>query len=354
MSDHSQSESPQNESLFEDEDIGRVPVTKTNVPVPLTPEALSQLKEKARRLGGPMSELMRRGLDWIFRLGREDPAEALGEVLKPSDLYPERPSGEGTYSFELRPARMAGLLETTATLGRAGRDLSEQGASASSPSESSASESSASGPVVPEGRPRCWQPSLRKRIVRAAGRCAIQVLEPESISPGPRDGKPAYQLFEKRPGADRGGVQASMAITRSAKKRLAEKAAEMSQEAADLARRATREMIRWIETDPERAFKRIQEESDLYQPPRQGGYQYTYQLYMRIQTKRLLGQARALLARGPGRDLDRAVTEREILQAAARRAIEVIDTEVPPPGAALSGPSSSKRDSSDTGNGEET
>lgn len=112
-----------------------------------------------------------------------------------------------------------------------------------------------------------------------------------------------------------------MAMTRGAKERLKRKAKEKSLEASDLARRGTRKMIRLVEEEPERTLKLIRKESNLYQPPRTGGYQYGYQFYVRVETKRLLERVRALLTRQAGRG--QAAT-------AGRRVIEGMDTGPPP------------------------
>lgn len=302
------------------------PTTSTSVPVPLTSQGASQLKQKADRLGRPASHLMRQGIDWIVNLTSEDPTSALEEVLRPSSFYPRGREEEGGYAFVLRPARMAGLIRAIEKIAQTARAVAQE----SRLSELYPSPEPLLDQEPPSGPPSSWQPSLRKRVVRAAGRKALDDFEEEDIritsSPSR---EPGYQKLEKRPGADRGGVQIVVGITESAKKKMTQVAQEANLEASDLFRREIRKMIRWAEDDPGDAYAYIRQDSGLREMPREGGYS-GYDVYVEPETKRLIRWTRELLRRGPGEGS--CPTEGDIKEAAVRQAIEGPGPKLPLPG----------------------
>jgi hypothetical protein len=141
---------------------------------------------------------------------------------------------------------------------------------------------------------------------------------------------PPYQVMRKLPGRDRGGKAVQFAISKDAKRQLKRKASRLSQDGTDLLRRGTLQMIEWVKEAPREALRYIREESDLYQLSREGE-EYGFQVYVAVSTKRRLEQAGDRLERSLGRDADRGITQREILQAAARLALESPDEDMLPP-----------------------
>lgn len=139
-----------------------------------------------------------------------------------------------------------------------------------------------------------------------------------------------YQVMKKLPGRDRGGKAVQFAITEDAKKRLKRKAGRLSQDGSDLLRRGTLQIIEWVGQAPKEAFRYIREESDLYQRCREGEG-YGFQVYVAAGTKRRIEKALGRLEEGPAKSADRGVAQREILQAAARLAIESPDEDMLPP-----------------------
>lgn len=140
---------------------------------------------------------------------------------------------------------------------------------------------------------------------------------------GQDDGdEPTYQMLSKLPGHRRGGKSVCVSITGEATGRLKQKAKQKSWEnRSALLRRALRELLGWIEEKPAAAFQYVQEESPLYKEPLTQGYN-GYVMRVEPNTKRRLKQSRHALQNGPGQDLGRRITQREILQAAARWALE--------------------------------
>jgi hypothetical protein len=302
------------------------PTTNTSVSVPLTSRGASQLKQKADRLGRPVSHLMRQGVDWIVDLASENSTVALKEVLRPSGLYPCGRERESGYAFVLCPARMAGLIRAVGKIDQTAQEIVQE----SGLSDLYPSPEPLLGQGPPSGMPSDWQPSLRKRIIRTAGRKALEDFEEDDIGiTCSSEREPGYQKLEKRPGADRGGTQIVIGITRSAKKRMTQAAREANLEASDLVRREIRNVIRWAEEDPKNAFDYIRQESSLQEMPRKGSYS-GYNVYVESETKRLLRWTRELLRRGPGEGS--CPTEGDIKEAAVRRAINGSGPKLPLPG----------------------
>lgn len=169
------------------------------------------------------------------------------------------------------------------------------------------------------------QEGVRREDVRREG-LSQKGIRQESIrqkKKGQDDGdEPTYQMLSKLPGHRRGGKSVCVSITGEATGRLKQKAKQKSWEnRSALLRRALRELLRWIEEKPAAAFRYVQEESPLYKEPLTQGYN-GYVMRVEPNTKRRLKQARHALQNGPGQDLGRRITQREILQAAARWALE--------------------------------
>ncbi len=152
--------------------------------------------------------------------------------------------------------------------------------------------------------------------------------DPNRETPSQREPgrEPPHQVLPILPGRERGGKPVQYYITEEAKKRLKSKGAQLGQTGSDLARRATRMLIRRVEEGPAEALRHITEESSLYREPREGETS-GFQVYLAVKTKRRAERAVARLRRGPGGRPD----QKSFLQAAARLAIEAPDEEMRPP-----------------------
>ncbi|MCS3827632.1 hypothetical protein GGP85_003102 [Salinibacter ruber] len=140
--------------------------------------------------------------------------------------------------------------------------------------------------------------------------------------------EPPHQVLPILPGRERGGKPVQYYITEEAKKRLKSKGAQLGQTGSDLARRATRMLIRRVEEAPAEALRHITEDSSLYREPREGETS-GFQVYLAVKTKRRAERAVARLNQRPGRG-DR-LGQLDVLQAAARLAIEAPDEKMRPP-----------------------
>ncbi len=152
--------------------------------------------------------------------------------------------------------------------------------------------------------------------------------DPNGETPSQREPgrEPPHQVLLILPGRERGGKPVQYYITEEAKKRLKSKGAQLGQTGSDLARRATRMLIRRVEEAPAEALRHITEDSSLYREPREGEAS-GFQVYLAVKTKRRAERAVARLRRGPGGRPD----QKSFLQAAARLAIEAPDEEMRPP-----------------------
>jgi len=148
-------------------------------------------------------------------------------------------------------------------------------------------------------------------------------------------------VLRKLPGRERGGKPVILAITAEAASKLKRKAQSQNRGGSVLARRAIRQVIRWVEESPAEALDKIREESRFYEPKHLGDYR-GFQVYIEAKTKRRLKRAREILRdrakenlrseknlqpeknlkEGRKEDFGRLVTQGDILQFAARLAIE--------------------------------
>ena len=189
-----------------------------------------------------------------------------------------------------------------------------------------------------EGTPRGGPPGGKEPSGSALGGGEPGGDSPNDDSPngdsqnggGSNDNSSTYQVLKKLPDRDRGGKPVRMVVSRDAVRKLTQSAEGWPWEGSDLARRAIGILLRWVEEAPQNVLSFIQEESGLYQPRGEGGYG-GYQVYIEPWKKRRLKQARETLQEGPGARLGRRITQREILQAAARLAIEFEEEVRPPP-----------------------
>lgn len=139
------------------------------------------------------------------------------------------------------------------------------------------------------------------------------------------------QEMKKLPNQDRGGKQIALAISEGATERLKQNAQGWPWKGSVLARRGAKKMLRWIEEAPAEAFHFAQKESSLYKSRRDGehdGYQFYIPLRMKRRLKRVRQDLQECLSM-----LGRRTTQKEILQGAARLAIEFEEEVRPsPPG----------------------
>ncbi len=168
----------------------------------------------------------------------------------------------------------------------------------------------------------------------------------EGASRGEPGREPPHQVLPILPGRERGGKQVHYFITGEARESLKSKGAQLGQTGSDLARRATRMLIRRVEEAPAEALEYITEESGLYREPRGEGAK-SFQVYLAPETKRRLEQAVARLNQRLGRSdrlggngrlgrdsrlgRDGRLGQLAVLQAAARLALEAPDEEMRPP-----------------------
>lgn len=361
-----------------------VPTTDRVQRIPLTKERTARLKGKANRVGCPPGQLVRQGIDWIVDLVGESPGRFLKRARELSPLCREvRPRGEDSsengsgdgsecrdgseYSIDeesrpfaatLRPARVAGLkeaaLDVATAIGKKGRSLPL----------------SQEGPLLQEGSPGRHGPAqgtepgagwaalmelLVERLVQEAARWAAESLRTEDIRAGGPSSRQAGQLFEKPSGEGRGGRRVQMSITKEAKQKISERAQrQFGWQASNLARIATCQLIEQIERRPVEALRYVREERGYYQPRNRGKEQhYSYQFAVGLETRRLLKYAPLVLEHAleggtprlqdspeaggssghspqPRSHPDRShlnidqwkLTQKRVLQAAGRRAIE--------------------------------
>jgi hypothetical protein len=138
---------------------------------------------------------------------------------------------------------------------------------------------------------------LVERLVQEAARWAAGPLRAEDIRAGGPSSRQAGQLFEKPPGEGRGGRRVQMSITKEAKQKISERAQrQFGWQASNLARIATCQLIEQIERRPVEALRYVREERGYYQPRNRGKeYHYSYQFAVGLETRRLLKYAPLLL-----------------------------------------------------------
>lgn len=342
-----------------------VPTTDTVLEAPLTEEGTLRLRAKANRAGCPPSQLLRQGIDRLADLAGKDPGRVLRRVREPSRLRGEgRPSRGGEKrppALALRPARMAGLIESARAVGEiAEQEAKEKGLLLWKDCFVPGAAPGAGSGAGLGGR----QPALIRRLVQAGARWAIESLQVTDIRTGKAPSGRGGQLFEKPPGEERGGRRVSLSITKEAKQEISRRARRFGWPASKLARLAVCDLIEHIERRPVEALRYVREEREYYQPPSQGQqYRYAYQIAVGLETRRLLKYAPLVLRYASEADASEGdaperngspqgspkrqgsprparqprLTQKRVLQAAGRWAIESEDIGLPLLGAGRSG-----------------
>lgn len=336
-----------------------IPTSDTAVQVPLAKEGATRLKAKANRQGIAAAQLIRQGIDRLAAGARSGDSQMLrrirrylrgdvrgpglphaGENPRATENLPADGNGENAHvAFALRPARMAGLLEAARRARETSRETDGE-APREAAREGTAERPAPAGRHTPTGRHTpAGQPALAAQVARAAVWWTVECLPAEDIrTEAPPSGR-GYQLFEKPPGQDRGGRPVKMSITKEAKEKIADRADRFGWAVARFARLAICDVIEEIERRPTAALRYAREEREYYQPPKQTSkYQYAYQFYVGLGTKRLIEHAPEVLRRASEEDLPEKrgrasqrpkITQKRILQAAGRWAIESEDISLP-------------------------
>lgn len=325
-----------------------VPTTDAILQVPLSREGTLRLRAKANRAGCPPGQPVRQGIDWLAGIADKDPKLALDHAREPSPLYAEshigREDEKPSTALALRPARMMELIEAARVVGDAAeQEVQEKGL-----------------PLWKEcfglsAKPGGRQPSLITRLVQVGARWAIESLQVENVRTNRASSGRGGQLFEKPPGEDRGGRRVPIYITKSAKRKIAARAGQFDWSASKLARLALHDLIDFIERCPMEALSYVEEEREYYQPPNRGNeYHYAYQIVVGLETKKLIECAPEILKRAakknaPGQSEGEdptgtgdvsgrnssegsqqyVLTQKRVMQAAGRWAIESEDIGVP-------------------------
>ncbi|WP_259058395.1 hypothetical protein [Salinibacter ruber] len=347
-----------------------LPTGHSRVPVPLPEEAARRLESRADGEEWGPARLVRRGIGWIASLAATDLAEALskaeearrlrknlrerknlkeGGAQDASDSFPaglkqgklfeaqglfesrrESAQGERRCTLELGPTRRVALKEairslsaSTAERGKetSGLRLEEVGLEEVRLEDLTCAAALWSAGLLEA--PGSTAPGRQKASIREEDSWKESSSREGGGMPGPR-------LFEKPEGQDRSGHQISIDITPEAVGRLGRKAQCYFRKPTEMARLAIRRMAQWARRRPAEAFRYAEEESNLYQPPRKSEeYQYSFQLYVSFEMKVSVWRARRALQEGPAAGLSRRVTGRQILQAAARLAIESMEVSAP-------------------------
>jgi hypothetical protein len=258
--------------------------------------------------------------------------------------------GERRYTIELGPTRRVALKEATRSLsGSLGRPDKEPGGlgledvtcaaalraaglledpGTAGLTASDCQEASSQGQAAP-GAENAGEEAYMEEDSLVEETSPAQSLGSHQAA-GQEGGMPGPWLFEKPEGQDRSGWQVSIAITSEAGARLGRKARRYFRKPTEMARLAIRRMAQWARERPAEAFRHIQEESSLYQPPHESEeYQYAFQLYISFEMKVSVWRARRTLQKGPAAGLGRRVTCRQIYRAAARLAIESMEISAP-------------------------
>jgi hypothetical protein len=166
---------------------------------------------------------------------------------------------------------------------------------------------------------------------------------PAGEGPAGKDpGDQGFQKLTKLPGRERGGKLVKLCITAEANEKLCRKAARLNQTTTDLVRHGILKLLHWIEGTPTEASDYIRAESNLYWPLGERAEDQEnsgFQIRVAPKTKRRLEEARERLEQireRPGRRSEkgpgRYASQREILQAAARLALESGEMKPPLPG----------------------
>jgi hypothetical protein len=359
-----------------------MPTTNQVLRVPLTEKGTVQINAKANRVGCAPGQLVRQGIDCIVDLAVKSPGRAFAHIREPSPLCRESwPDSEEKSSSEakecsvavtLRPARMAALIEAARATGAA----AEEEAGGLPLQQNNVPWQDILGQDVGLGAER---PALMTRLVQGAARWAAASLQIADIRTGNPSSWQEGQLFEKPSDEERGGRRVPMYITKEAKQEIVNRASQFGwRGASKLARLAICDVIGHIERRPREALRYVREERKYYQPPNRGKeYHYAYQVAVGLETRRLIKYAPLVLQhvsegnspeenspeedapegnapegdtsegdtsernvskRGSSKAVPRRkLTQKRVLQAAGRYAIESENIDFPPLGPGASG-----------------
>lgn len=272
-------------------DVIDVPDQKTTIEVLALKTELEKIDEKARAVGCLKSRVVRQGINSVVADGLDGDAEKLESAAEKIQRSVERLEDTGrttAYHLDLYPIAKVAL------------DIAQERFN-----ELKAIEA----------------PIRQRHITSRAVEWAASELDTSDIheeDPFSQDGD--FEFFSKLPGRDRGGLPIRMEIKQiSGKGKLAERAKQQEVKPSEAARTGIRKIIEMVEQNPVQARSFVEEDREYYNPPSPHEYTYGYQVYIDALTKRRLTGAKQLInEETKGED----ITQRELLQAAARWVIE--------------------------------
>jgi len=272
-------------------DIIEVPDQKTTIEVLALESELEKVDEKAETVGCEKSRVVRQGINTVIANGLDGDTENLersAEKIQRSFERLEDAEQTTAYHLDLYPVAKVAL------------DIAQERFNDLKAVE---------------------DPIRQRHITSWAVEWAANELDPSDIhTEDPFSQNGDFEFFSKLPGRDRGGLPIRMEINKeSGKEKLAERAKQQEVKPSEAARTGIRKIIEMVENNPVQARRFVEEDRDYYNPPAPHEYTYGYQVYIDALTKRRLTRAKRLIneeTRGE------EITQRELLQAAARWVIE--------------------------------
>lgn len=254
---------------------------------PLTTAQVESLGKKAQRASQKREDILRRGIDFAVGRALDSTKETREEVIRLKENAPS-PSEEDELTIMLGPKRVMWFWE-----------VFEKVRSSQNETENIK-----------------LQDLLRFAGHLAAEEVGYDEVGDEKLSEVDEENSD-YRYMTKVPGKERGGLPIRIEVTEEGKKKMDVKAKKTGWATARLARQGIREMLNWAEENPSEALTYIFEEREYYQgPPKPGGEQYGYVLYVGITLKSKIKRMTSLLSRR------RVLTQKRLLQAAGRWTIE--------------------------------